>query len=141
MQHQAEMMAGKHRVLIDGFIVTIDFDGLFELPEFEQQCRVMDEVRAQHGRVYLIALTARAKAMPPQVRQAMGVYMKTHKLGGVANVAASLFARGIALLIRHGIELVYGPTAPLTFCQTEEEARAWIAELDKKWLASGDAAG
>jgi hypothetical protein len=52
-----------------------------------------------------------------------------------------LFARGIALLIRNGIELIYGPTAPLTFCQTEDEARAWIAELDKKWLASGDAAG
>ena len=74
MQQQAEMMAGKHRVLIDGFIVTIDFDGLFELPEFEQQCRVMDEVRARHGRVYLIALTARAKAMPPRTLHTKGLW-------------------------------------------------------------------
>lgn len=141
MQQQAEMMAGKHRVLIDGFIVTIDFDGLFELPEFEQQCRVMDEVRAQHGRVYVIAMTAKANSMTPPVRKAMSQYLKEHAVAGVANVAASLIARGIATLVRHGIELVYGPTAPLRFCQTEEEARAWIAELDKKWLASGDAAG
>ena len=121
---------------IEGHIVRIEFDGLFDLPEYEIQRQVMDEVRASQGRVYVLALTAKANSMTAPVRQKMSQYLREHSIGGVANVAANMIARGIATLVHNGIELIYGPTAPLKFCQTEDEARAWIAELDRAWLTA-----
>ena len=84
---------------------------------------------------YLIDMTE-FEGMDPELRKEAGLTMKALPLRGIAVYKASLTARVVSKLVV-GAMNVFRPAddkAPFEACDSEEEARAWIARRRRQLL-------
>jgi hypothetical protein len=96
-----------------------------------EECRMLNEAHLGYGKevpyfFYLIDLTE-LDDLPPAVRKEASETVKLLPLRGTVVKNAPLKAKVLARLLLTAANLFRrGPEAnPLTFCDTEEEARAW----------------
>lgn len=84
---------------------------------------------------YLIDMTD-FEGMDPELRKEAGLTMKTLPLRGIAVYRASLTARVVAKLVVGAMNVFRSADdkAPLEACESEEEARAWIARRRRQLM-------
>jgi hypothetical protein len=99
-----------------------------------EECRMLNEAHLSYGKevpyfFYLIDLTE-LDDLPPAVRKEASETVKLLPLRGTVVKNAPLKAKVLARLLLTAANLFRrGPEAnPPTFCDTEEEARAWYAK-------------
>ena len=95
---------------------------------------LLEEVRRQHGKIYLLLVVSEQVSPPPApVRRFMAEWSAQHGSNGVAIITSktSLFAVMTNLLLR-AMSLVRSTQRPFAFFSTEEEGRRWLEDLRQR---------
>ena len=120
---------GRHRVVADGDIVSVYWDGPASLDEVTAIQRVYEQRLLAHPCLFSVFQVTRAHPPPPEVRRHMAHWRRTHKVAASAVVGASLPIRAIATLYLRAAALLGLKTWPVRFVDSEAEAQAFFDEL------------
>lgn len=126
---------GKHRMRSEGNLLWVQFIGDISMDEFRQICAEGDRLIALYGGIYMLADVEQAATMPPEIRRAVVGWIRQGKVRGVANIKANMTLRGLSILLVTAVRVLSGVPGEVTFVASEDEARAWVAELERKRLA------
>ena len=128
----APIFCGPHRVCTDGNLLIVQFIGAISISDFRQLREQAELLTRKYGGIYMIADLEKSTGMPQEVRRAAVDWMREGKIYGVANVRANRANIALSTLLSNALRLLSRLHAQLTFVATEEEARAWIAETERK---------
>lgn len=128
----AEVTFGLHHARCEGRFLIVYFDGPLTLSEFLQFRAYSDAVVAAQGGVYVLCHAAQSGGVTAEARRKVVEWATSSNVLGVANIRAGMMVRGLASLLANAIRLVSGRMPPIAFVATEQEARAWAQELERK---------
>lgn len=124
-----EQLIGKHRVTIEGDVVSTQFDGILNVPEMTALQRIYEARLRLHPRLFSVLWVAHAVPPPPEVRQVMAHWRRQHKVAGTVVIGASLPIRAIGTLYLRATQLLGLHTWPVRFVTSGAEAQQFLNEL------------
>jgi hypothetical protein len=123
-----EQLCGRHRVRVDGAVLVVHFIGNLSADEGRQLLAICEQQIRQHGHAYLLALVDQAGSIDASFRRELMTWMKANPQLSIANVRASPVARTVGILLGNAFRLMGVVENSTAFFESEEAARAWLAE-------------
>lgn len=125
----SDQPCGRHSLRVDGDVLVVRFVGDLSADDGRQMLAICEQVIAQHGQAYMLALVDEAGSIDPQFRRQLMTWMKTNPLLAIANVRASWVARTVGILLTNAIRLTGLAGYASAFFDSEEGARRWLADV------------
>jgi len=123
---------GHHRLEIERpDIVHIHYMGDVNLEQFNTFDEIINNIPAPRE-LYLLRNAHRGGTTSPETRAKMVQTMHVMRWRAVVTYGASFHAQTVVTLTNKAIRILKEDGPPLAFLDSEEEARAWIAEHRKR---------
>lgn len=124
---------GKHRVVIEGDVVYVQWRGELELDEVQSVFGLYGSVFAEHGRAFALVDLRQSGVPPEPVRRWIGEWQRSHgELSGAAAFGAGWVMRSLFLLVGRAMALIGRRQLPSAAFATEAEAREWINAMRQR---------
>ena len=128
---------GTHHLLVDGDVVSLNFDGELHTADFHQLVQHLDEHVPAPQQFFLIAWAEKLTNVSAETRSIARKWEGFRRLRGDVTVGAPLLTRAIGTLAMRAIQLYLRHEFPYSFVNTEQEARAWVARIRTQQEAVG----
>jgi hypothetical protein len=86
-----------------------------------------EQVTRTYGYLFTIAVVSQMSSATPDARRLASEWGRSQNVAGVAVVGAGMTARTVLTLLLRLMFLVRNERFPITFVDTEQEARSWVA--------------
>lgn len=126
------VLIGPHEVEIEGNCILTRLHGPFGLDHIRQWCALADQLISAHGDLFTISDLSTGGSFPAETRHYISRWVNVVHIRGAAIFGASRVTSAVFSMIARAVALVREHTPPTMAVQTESEARAWVAELQRK---------
>lgn len=116
-------------------VVHIHYDGEVELSHFLAFNDVMLNLPPP-TRLYLLRDARRGGLISPETRKLIATRQDDSRLIAIASYGSSFQSKTVFANVSRAIRAIRTAVAPIEFFDTETEARAWIAELQKQMAST-----
>ncbi len=119
---------GQHTVRKEADLLVMRMNGPFSLADATAFYAIVEQVHADHGRVFLLADVAALGSVELEARRFVARRAQSH-IAAVAAYGTNPVIRTVAELLFSAIRLMRKRTiAALVFVKDEAEGRRWLAE-------------
>lgn len=122
-----------HQVELGPAVVEVDGDTVFVIRQSTWTAAnvggflaLLEEVRATHGRVFLVNDLSAGLAISADARKRIAEWMRAHNPDARVMIGATNVARAAIMLLTRGAQLLSGRSSPTYFVNTREEAVAIV---------------
>lgn len=113
----------------DPDLVRVVFDGEVDLKQLYEMNDLVREFKASRGTIYLVADARKGLGFSAEARKAVSDDPKLSPYAATAFFGASFAMKTIVNMLNRAMALMGRSTGGvMTFVDTEEEARAWVAK-------------
>lgn len=120
---------GKHLYSVDGALILVETHGSLDPSETQLLMLAMSKLQDTQGQVLALFDVSGGASLPADSRRLIATWdRRAGRPAPTAIVGAGLALRTVATMVVQAIQLVSRKPSPLSFFQTQAEARAWLAE-------------
>ena len=124
-----QVQAGPHLLIVEGDMLISVISSPWTVPDMQRYLDVADEILNQNRRLCLITTIRPGYELPPDVRRLIAAWTKNRPPIDVVMIGANLMMRTLISLTKRATVLLSRHTeGEMVFCDSEEEARAWVAK-------------
>jgi hypothetical protein len=122
----AAMEFGRHRVEVDGDLLTLRLRGRVSQSEAVEFHAMLAQLLSERGRCFLLVDLRELESIDPGARRHVGEWNRSHQITAGAAFGANFAVRALMSLFLGAIKLMASDAPEIHMARDEADARRWL---------------